>query len=206
MKRKWWYKAFAGCLWALFCLSILFPPRLLAEDSRTKNVRIMFLIDTSPAMGNSFGPMIAFLKGFLKEISVPGDHIGITPITASPQSIGEFSLTSQEDLTKILNILDSIQPRPEEANYRAALEIGRQFFRKHHQQEEDVVFTILIIGTNNGNRPKSSEAQLQRYLQYSVVEDHPGWKLVILSEQTGEKARQATQEYARFLLSRQHQP
>ncbi|TCW62558.1 VWA domain-containing protein [Treponema sp. J25] len=206
MRRKWWYKAFAGCFWGLFCLSILFPIRLLAEDSRTKNVRIMFLIDTSPAMGNSFGPMIAFLKGFLKEIGVPGDRIGITPITASPQSIGEVSLTSQEDLSKIFNLLDSIQPRPEEANYRAALEISRQFFRKYYQREDDVVFTILIMGTSGGNRTHSTEAQLQRYLQYSVVEDHPGWKLVILSEQTGEKARQATQEYARFLLSRQHQP
>jgi hypothetical protein len=166
----------------------------------------MFLIDTSPAMGDSFGSMIAFLKEFLKEISVPGDRIGIAPITASPQSIGEFSLTSQEDLTKIFNLLDSIQTRSEEPNYRAALEIGRQFFRKHHQKEEDVVFTILIMGTNNGNRPQSSEAQLQRYLQYSVVEDYAGWKLIILSEQTGEKARQASEEYARFLLSRQHQP
>jgi|GEM_PF-2179717 len=206
MRRKWWYKAFTGCFWGLFCLSILFPIRLLAEDSRTKNVRIMFLIDTSPAMGNSFGPMIAFLKGFLKEIGVPGDRIGITPITATPQSIGEVSLTSQEDLSKIFNLLDSIQTRSEEPNYRAALEIGRQFFRKHHQKEEDVVFTILIMGTNNGNRPQSSEAQLQRYLQYSVVEDYAGWKLIILSEQTGEKARQASEEYARFLLSRQHQP
>lgn len=206
MRRKLWYQAFIGCFVGLLCLSILSPNPLLAEDSRTQNIRVMFLIDTSPAMGNSFGPMIAFLKEFLKEISVPGDRIGITPITALPQSLGEFSLTSQEDLTKIFNLLDSIQPRSEEANYRAALEIGRQFFRKHHQKEEDVVFTILIMGTNNGNRPQSSEAQLQRYLQYSVIEDHAGWKLIILSEQTGEKARQASQEYARFLLSRQHQP
>ena len=160
------------------------------KDQRTVPIKVNLIIEDSAALSavlNDVGtqPSNSLVNGILQN----GDHLTVWTAGKTAQILFNDTLKTQDDKTRISNILKNLPVKGDYADFSTALNNAAS-----QKTGQNIQYTMLVSASRTTLSPANlgSSAQL---MKYSKVENYSGWQALIIAPGINEQVRQAAAAY-----------
>ncbi|MCL2879548.1 MAG: hypothetical protein FWF29_04810 [Treponema sp.] len=162
----------------------------VGQDIRNTPVTVTLIIDGSKSLSGVADDVNSYLSGSLiDKILQNGDRLYIWSAGKTAQIMYSDTIKSADDRENIKKVLKNMPSAGDSADFSTALQntASQKFGQNMH-------YTILISTSYTAFSPTllGSSAEL---LRFSRVEEHSGWRMLVIATDINDKVRQAASAY-----------
>lgn len=181
-----------------FALGLVAPhqPLVTAQESRSGNIDAYLLIDASAALDGQRAEALDWtaaevFRGLLRD----GDRVTLWSVAAQPRVLFKGTISGSESLVEAEALLRSVPSFSGKADYAAALRAAAAE-EARRADRTPIAFALLVCGSSGpGAASDGADRELSRLLRFSRVEDHPGWRSIVVGLGLEDQAKSAAAAY-----------
>lgn len=183
-------------LFLVAVLAALPLPTAAAQESRSGTIDVYLLVDGSSSFGEKRAEALDWtasevLGGLLRD----GDRVTLWSVDAQPRLLFKGTIAGSGDLAQAEALLRSAPASAGKADYAAALRAAAAE-EARRTDRTPIAFALLVCGSSGpGAASDGGDGELSRLLRFSRVDDHPGWRSIVVGLGLEDQAKSAAAAY-----------
>jgi len=178
-----------------FCIGVL---PVFGQDQRSAPLDAFVMLENSTATKGTLEDQVNWLcETVIDGILIPGDRFAVWTYPDQPNPLIDLEISSEEQKEGVKNKIRSLVPTDRDADFSEAVRTIVGGAEK--RSRPGLIAYVAILGSfvidNGQSGTNTLPPDVAELLRYSRVEDHPGWKTIIIGLGLRERVRKAVESF-----------
>jgi len=173
---------------------------VFGDDQRSIPLDAFIMVENSVATKDTLRDQIDWLCGtIIENLLIPGDRLVVWTYPGQPQPLIDLEISSEDQKEGLKRTVETLVPTDKVADFPKAV---RSLVREAEKRSRPgLIHYVAISGSfvmaNSQGDTYMLPPETAELLRYSRVEDHPGWKTIIIGVGIREKVKKAAESFRR---------